>query len=118
MSNYYAEVEAGKVRRKAKLLVEQCLSRPALRGYEVAIQRGLLHLVLDYQDELLRWEKAKGRLKAAKEGDNLSETGEDQGLERLYQKLLVQRVWLTQQGYLPSKLNDESWLKAITAAMA
>ena len=52
MSNWHAEVEVGRIRRKTMSLAEQCLSGPTFRGYEVAIHRGLLHMVIDYQDLL------------------------------------------------------------------
>ena len=59
MSNWHAEVEVGKIRRKTLSLAEQCLSGPTFRGYEVAIHRGLLHMVIDYQDFLSHAHKYK-----------------------------------------------------------
>ena len=37
MSNWHAEIEAGKVRRKQLSLADQFLTGPTYRGYEVAI---------------------------------------------------------------------------------
>ena len=53
MSAWHAPTEYGRVYRKAVPLAQQCLTSPALAGFEVAVHRGMLHLVLDYQEELL-----------------------------------------------------------------
>ena len=105
------------MRRKTSSLAEQFLTGPTYRGYEVAIHHGLLHLVLDYQDELLRWEKGTTRLKASKDGEDELETGEDADFEHHYQRLPLQKEWLTQQGYVPAKLFQDAWIKTVTACI-
>ena len=63
MSAWHAATEYGRVRRKTVPLAQQCLTSPALAGFEVAVHRGMLHLVLDYQEELLRWERRRSDTK-------------------------------------------------------
>ena len=76
MSAWHPTTEYSRIRRKTVPLAQQCLTSPALAGFETAVHRGMLHLVLDYQEELLLWEKATQRHKVVKLGDELPETGE------------------------------------------
>ena len=73
---------------------------------------------LDYQEELLRWEKSTQRHKAVKLGDELPETGEDGDLENLYQRLPIQKSWLQKLHYETSSLNDDTWLQTVSAAIS
>ena len=56
-------------------------------------------------------------LKASKDGEDVLETGEDADFEHPYQRLPLQKVWLTQQGYLPAILTEDAWIKTVTACI-
>ena len=111
LSHYYSTLDRC-MQRKLKPLAQQQLELPVRRGFEVAVRRGLLCLVLHYKEELLKWSKQKYRNDAVSAGALLP-TGDDVDLEEPCQMLRIQKAWLQKScsgSFSLKMLQDLSWV--------
>ena len=88
--------------RPAEPLAKQLITHTAMQGLRVAEHRGLLCMVQDYQQQMLRWEKQRLRLAAAAQGRIVppSPTTKEQAFMRQRHRLLGadEDKWLSMAG--------------------
>ena len=109
LTHHYSKLDRDHCGRRPKPLMEQTPLKSTVRGYNVAIRRGDVCLVLKYLEELQRWSKQQYRYEAVQRGELLA-TGEDTDLEHQYQRLPLQHQWLSQQNFSIASLEDATWI--------